>query len=390
MTENMPLGVLVCDDSALMRNLISRIIDGADGLAVVGKAMNGKFALQKIPLLKPDIILLDIEMPEMNGIEFLKERRKLGINIPVVILSSLARRGAQVTMEALNLGASDFIMKPSGAISEDIHVIGDHIVETVKAYGSQFRVHSGNKPLFPGPSSPRMAATRAASPPSKPATPAPVSRTSLYPEFPAAATVGQRTLPEKVDLLAIGISTGGPNALRKVFASLDRDFPVPIVVVQHMPPGFTLEFARSLDRICRLDVKEAEEGDVLVPGRILITPGDKHLEVEKMRLSSIVHLVDSPQVNGHRPSVDVLFKSVAREFANHVVAVIMTGMGRDGAREIGTIQRLGGITVGQDAESCVVYGMPKVAADHNYLDHVVKLPEMADTLTRLVKNPSYS
>ncbi len=384
----MPLGVLVCDDSALMRNLISRIIDGAEGLAVVGKAMNGKFALQKIPLLKPDIILLDIEMPEMNGIEFLKERRKQGINIPVVILSSLARRGAQVTMEALNLGASDFIMKPSGSISEDIHVIGDHIVETVKAYGSQYRQHTNNQPLFPGTPAAYKSAPPVRTPPPRPA--APVSRASLYPDFPAPAAPGQRSVPEGIDLLAIGISTGGPNALRKVFASLDRDFPVPIVVVQHMPPGFTLEFARSLDRICRLDVKEAEEGDVLVPGRILITPGDKHMEVEKMRLSSIVHLSDAPQVNGHRPSADVLFKSVAREFANRVVAVIMTGMGRDGAREIGTIQRLGGVTVGQDADSCVVYGMPKVAADHNYLDHVVKLPEMADTLTRLVKKPSYS
>ena len=359
MAENLPLGVLVCDDSALMRNLISRIIDGAEGLAVVGKAMNGRFALQKIPLLKPDIILLDIEMPEMNGIEFLKERRRQGITIPVVILSSLAKRGAQVTMEALGLGASDFIMKPSGAISEDIHVIGDHIVETVKAYGSQFRSHSGNVPLFPESIAvPRPEAKSPAPTPPQPAA-VPVLKSSLYPDFAPATPLNQRTLPGGIDLLAIGISTGGPNALRKVFAALENGFPVPIVVVQHMPPGFTQEFARSLDRICSLDVKEAEEGDILIPGRILITPGNRHMEVERRRLSGIVHLTDDPQVNGHRPSADVLFKSVAGQYGNRSVAVIMTGMGRDGAREIGTIQKAGGITVAQDAESCIVYGMPK-------------------------------
>ena len=386
MTKNLPLGVLVCDDSALMRNLISRIIDGAEGLAVVGKAMNGKFALQKIPLLKPDLILLDIEMPEMNGIEFLKERRRQGMKVPVVILSSLARRGAQITMEALNLGASDFIMKPSGSISEDIHVVGDQIVETVRAYGSQYRRQTGNVPLMPE------------SPVSAPVLPRPPRtvptllrevRDKRIPDFPSPRPRNERKLPAGIDLLAIGISTGGPNALRKVFAAIDRDLPVPVVVVQHMPAGFTREFANSLDRISGLEIKEAEEGDLLSPGRVLITPGNKHIQVEKRRLSGIAHLSDIPPVNGHRPSVDVLFKSVAEEYGNRALAVIMTGMGRDGAREIGTLQRMGGVTIAQDEESCIVYGMPKVAVEHGYIDHVVKLQDMADTIGRLVRAPSY-
>jgi len=385
-TENLPLGVLVCDDSALMRNLISRIVDGADGLTVVGKAMNGKFALQKIPLLKPDLILLDIEMPEMNGIEFLKERRRQGIKVPVVILSSLARRGAQITMEALNLGASDFIMKPSGSISEDIHVVGDQIVETVRAYGSQYRRQTGNVPLMPDSPVSAPAVPR-------PAAPAPMLlreiRDKRIPEFPPSRPRHERQLPSGIDLLAIGISTGGPNALRKVFAAMDRDLPVPLVVVQHMPAGFTQEFARSLDRISGLEIKEAEEGDLLSPGRVLITPGNRHIRVEKRRLSGIVHLSDDEPVNGHRPSADVLFKSAAAEYGNRVLAVIMTGMGRDGAREIGTIHRMGGVTLAQDEESCIVYGMPKVAVDHGYIDHIVKLQDMADTISRLVRSPSY-
>ncbi|WP_319559574.1 chemotaxis response regulator protein-glutamate methylesterase [Marispirochaeta sp.] len=388
MTENLPLGVLICDDSALMRNLISRIIDGAEGLTVVGKAMNGKFALQKIPLLKPDLILLDIEMPEMNGIEFLKERRRQGIKVPVVILSSLARRGAQITMEALNLGASDFILKPSGSISEDIHVVSDQIVTTVRAYGAQYRRHTGNVPLLPDTAE---SVTRALVPPRHEEIIPPLReiREKRIVDFSLPRPRHERQLPSGIDLLAIGISTGGPNALRKVFAAMERNLPVPVVVVQHMPAGFTGEFARSLDRISGLEVKEAEEGDLLNPGRVLITPGNRHIEVEKRSLSGIVHLTENEPVNGHRPSADVLFKSVAAEYGNRAVAVIMTGMGRDGAREIGTIQRMGGVTIAQDAESCIVYGMPKVAIDHGYIDHVVKLQDMADTIGRLVRSPSY-
>jgi two-component system chemotaxis response regulator CheB len=188
-----------------------------------------------------------------------------------------------------------------------------------------------------------------------------------------------------VELAAIGISTGGPNALRQVFQHLAPDLPVPVVLVQHMPSGFTTEFAKSLDRICPLEVKEAADGDILKRGRVLLCPGDYHLTVEKRRLAAVVRLNQSEPVNGHRPSVDVLFSSVAKEYGGSCLAVIMTGMGKDGAREIGSIHAKGGITVGQDETSSIVYGMPKVAAEMGHLQHIVSLEEMAETINRLVK-----
>jgi two-component system chemotaxis response regulator CheB len=378
------ISVLICDDSALMRNLIGRIIESSSDLVVAGKAMNGKFALEKIPRLDPDVMILDLEMLEMNGIEFLKERKRLGIEVPVVILSSLARRGAQITMEALALGASDFIMKPSGSVSEDIHTIGEHIIETVRAYGSKYkRQRKGGTIPRPEPVEtvkPPVLERRIEKP--EPAYELPARQRD---QFPKPLPPSERKPSGQIEIVAIGISTGGPNALREVFAHIDKDLPVPVVVVQHMPAGFTAEFAKSLDRICPLEVKEAEEGDILSPGRILIAPGHSHVEVEKRRLAAVVHLSQAEQMNGHRPSADVLFASVSKEYGNTALAVIMTGMGRDGAREIGSIYNGGGITIGQDEHSCVVYGMPKVAIENGYIQHIVSLSDMAPTINRIVK-----
>jgi two-component system, chemotaxis family, protein-glutamate methylesterase/glutaminase len=368
-----PVSVLVVDDSALMRNLISKIIEATPGLAVAEKAMNGVFALQKIPRCDPDVIVLDIEMPEMNGIDFLKERKRLGIEIPVIILSSLAKEGAAVTMEALALGAADFITKPSGSVSSDIHTVAGQLSRLLLAYGSQHQRRKGKTPpkyqfeaperMFePVPVLEVRAAERVKSPP-----PVPLRQ------------------PGPIELIAIGISTGGPNALREVFAKIDADLPQPVLVVQHMPPGFTEEFAKSLDRICPLDVKEAADGDLVKPGRVLIAPGDKHIVVEKKSLGSVVRLSDAPLENGQRPSADVLFGSVARVYANKAMGVIMTGMGRDGARELGSIYREGGLTLGQDEASCVVYGMPKVAFELGHVSQQVSLGEMAATISRLAK-----
>ena len=364
-----PISVLVVDDSALMRNLISRIVESTPGLKVADKAMNGLFALQKIPRCNPDVIVLDIEMPEMNGIEFLKERKKLGIDIPVVILSSVARQGAQITMEALALGAEDFITKPSGSVSSDIHTVAAELGRLLLAYGSQYQKSKGKEiPHLRFESPERLfepawnlkPVTRDIKPPIKPA-----------------------KTPASTEIIAIGISTGGPNALREVFAKIDPNLQQPVVVVQHMPAGFTEEFASSLNRICPLEVKEAAEGDVLKPGRILIAPGDWHITVEKKSLAGIVHVNQDPLENGHRPSADVLFRSVAKEFGNKALAVIMTGMGKDGARELGSIYREGGLTLGQDEGSCVVYGMPKVAWEMGHVMEQVSLSAMADRISAL-------
>ncbi|GHV70342.1 chemotaxis response regulator protein-glutamate methylesterase [Spirochaetia bacterium] len=375
--------VLIVDDSALMRNLIGKMVEATPGLVIGDKAMNGKFALDKIPRVSPDVIVLDLEMPEMNGIQFLQKRKELGIKIPVIILSSIAARGAEITMEALSLGACDFIQKPSGSISEDIHTVKDILVGMLLGYGGQYRRLNGKKVLGPGEAPPK---------PAIPATGDFSSRISnalhtglsASPSAPVKAAPPLRK-PGKTEIIAIGISTGGPDALRVVFSKLDADLQVPIVVVQHMPPGFTFEFAKSLDRICPLEVKEAEEGDLIKPGRILIAQGNKHLEVEKKSLASVVHLTDAPLTSGHRPSADVLFASVAKYYGNHALGVIMTGMGRDGAEQIGQIYTEGGITLGQDEASAVVYGMPRVAYELGHVQEQVSLQNMASKICTVAK-----
>jgi len=310
------ISVMIVDDSVLMRKLIGKMLDDDPEIVVEAKAMNGKFALAKMNTHKPDIIILDLEMPEMDGITFLKEKHKLRNNIPVIILSSIATKGAAITMEALNLGASDFITKPSGSVSLDIADIGDRLKSLIKAYGRDYIRRNGHKPAFrqtvQEPIQSRIDSRR----------------TSMSTTRPTAGTIWEKITPEckhgKFEILAIGISTGGPNALRKVFAMLPGDFPIPIVVVQHMPAGFTKEFAKGLDRISAIDVKEAEDGDLLKPGRALIAPGDRHISVEKKSLSGLVRLLDTELVSGHKPSADVLFESIAKQYGRNSIGVWYT------------------------------------------------------------------
>jgi two-component system chemotaxis response regulator CheB len=332
--------------------------------------------------VNPDIIVLDLEMPEMNGIEFLKERKKQGITIPVVILSSLAARGAEITMEALSLGASDFVQKPSGSVSEDIHTVKDTLVGMLLGYGGQYRRSQGKRVA------PTIDFTAKTITPLRADAPRPDSVGAILgvtsgTESSKPITPVRR--PAKTEIIAIGISTGGPDALRVVFANLDKDLKTPIVVVQHMPQGFTSEFAKSLDRVCPLDVKEAEEGDAILPGRILIAQGNKHLEVERRGVEVKAHLSDAPLVSGHRPSADVLFASVALVYTNHALGVIMTGMGRDGAAQLGTIYKEGGMTLGQDESSAVVYGMPRVAFELGHVQEQVSLAKMARRICDIAK-----
>jgi two-component system chemotaxis response regulator CheB len=395
------VSVLIVDDSALMRSLIGKIIEATPGLRIADKAMNGRFALQKIARSKPDIIVLDIEMPEMNGLEFLRERKKIGIDIPVVILSSIAKEGARVTMECLDLGACDFVTKPSGSESADLHTIASQLVGLLSGYGSQYqlkkiagtakripeeilksyesRIVDVEKELYV-PGEVRQESAAAVIPQATLAAIARDKRASATP-----ATI-QKPIPNRkpgpLEIIAIGISTGGPNALREVFARLDPELPQPIVVVQHMPPGFTEEFANSLNKICPLEVREAREGDLIKPGRILIAPGDKHLEVEHRSLGTIAHLSDAPPQNGHRPSADVLFASVRKEFQNRALGIIMTGMGKDGAAELAELFREGSRTIGQDEESSIVYGMPRVAWEFGGVMEQVSLANMAQAINK--------
>jgi two-component system chemotaxis response regulator CheB len=354
------ISVLVVDDSALMRKLVSAMIEEEAGLRVADTAMNGKIALEKAARLHPDVIVLDIEMPVMNGIEFLKERKRLGIRVPVVVLSSVAEKGAAVTMECLALGASDFVTKPSGSISTDISKVKKQVNDLLLAYGGRYQWRF--KKFMKAEAHEADEAEAA-------------TRKEITPLL----------RPGRVEVIVIGISTGGPDALRVVFENLKADLAAPILVVQHMPPGFTLEFARSLDKVCPLEVKEAEEGDEVRPGRILIAEGSHHLEVERKGGRGIAHLTSAPLVSGHRPSADVLFLSAAMAYHNHVLGVIMTGMGRDGAAQLGSIYREGGLTLGQDEASSVVYGMPRVAFEMGHVMEQVSLERMAGRISEVAR-----
>lgn len=392
------ISVLICDDSALMRNLIGRIVDDYEGLKVAGKAENGQDLLNKIPELKPDVILLDIEMPVMNGVDFLKERKARKIDIPVIILSSIATEGAAVTMQCLDLGASDFITKPGGSsVTLKISDVSNEIVEYIAAYGGAYANSKGKQ--IPDPDyfhhqiklkeAERFVIQKKGEEAAKANI---IKKTDLTTSSLWSAPKKKEPVnlvPEreggKIDLIAIGISTGGPNALREVFKMIDPHLKQPILVVQHMPAGFTQEFAASLNNICPLTVTEAKDGEPIVGGHVYIAPGGYHMLVEDRALGKFIKLNQEDQRNGHRPSVDVLFESVAGIYKNHALGVIMTGMGKDGAAQLAEMRKKGAWTLGQDQESCIVYGMPKVAFEMGGVQKQVPLKKMADEISALAR-----
>ena len=392
------ISVLICDDSALMRNLIGRIIADYEGLEVVGKAENGKDLLEKIPLYKPDVILLDIEMPVMTGVQFLEKRRELKIDIPVIILSSIATEGASVTMRCLELGASDFITKPGGSsVTLKISDVSSDIIEYVSSYGGSYAALHGKRVPDPdffshqiklkaaaqfvaqkkGEDVARLAAVTKAE--------FPATTSWMAPRNKEPAVI----IPERegghIEIIAIGISTGGPNALRDVLPHISPDLKQPILIVQHMPAGFTAEFAESLDRICPLTVTEAKDGEPILSGHVYIAPGNYHMTVEKRSISAAIRLNQNELRNGHRPSADELFESIARCYQNKALGVIMTGMGRDGAAQLTEMRKKGAWTLGQDAQSCIVYGMPKVAWEMGGVQKQVPLEKLADEINALAK-----
>jgi len=340
-----PVRVLVIDDSALMRKLIPQIIERDPAIQVVGTAMDGEFGLKKIDELHPHVVTLDLEMPRMDGMETLRRIMRQH-KLPVIMVSATTTEGASSTFKALALGAFDFVSKPRDAAVAKMDEIGNELIAKIKAAAK---------------AEPRVKA--------------------LIPSEPTKAQKpSQRQKLPPTKLVAIGISTGGPNALQYMLSQIPGDFPGTIVVVQHMPEGFTEMFARRLNECCAIDVKEAKSGDLLLAGRALICPGNRHIRVRRMAMGDVVVLADDERVNGHRPSADVLFKSAAMEFGANTVGVIMTGMGEDGADGLGAIKGQGGVTIAQDEASCVVYGMPKAAIERGYAQRVVSLELIANTL----------
>ena len=339
-----PVKVLVVDDSALMRKLIRQMLERDNSIEVVGTAMDGNFALKKIEELQPQVVTLDLEMPGLNGIDTLKAIMRKG-RLPVIVVSSHTTAGASVTLKALALGAFDFVAKPRD-VSAHMADIATELINKIKAAAHSKGIK--NQPIIEGEQR--------------------VEKSAVASSQPATRVV------------AIGVSTGGPNALQYLLSQLPGDFPGTIVVVQHMPEGFTEMFARRLDECCAIRVKEAASGDLLLAGRALICPGNRHLKAKKLPLGEVAVLCDDARVNGHRPSVDVLFRSVAEEFGERGIAVLMTGMGEDGASGMGAVKAAGGVTIAQSEDSCVVYGMPKAAIERGYVTRVVALDALANTL----------
>ena len=338
--------VLVVDDSALMRKLIPAILARESSIEVVGTAMDGAFALKKIEELKPDVVTLDLEMPRMDAMETLRliMRRT---PLPVILFSTHSKEGGYATFKALAMGAVDFLAKPKDA-SSHLDEIADQLIAKIKV--AKRAVGRKLPPAVIEETAAPKKATRAALPPRR--------------------------------VIAIGISTGGPNALQFVLSQIPADFQSAIVIVQHMPEGFTEMFAKRLDECCALEVHEARSGDLLLAGRVLICPGNRHMMVRRMPRGDMVILSDGPPVNGHRPSADVLFHSVAQEFGLTTVGILMTGMGDDGAEGLGAIKAAGGMTIAQSEDTCVVSGMPRAAILKGYANKIVPLDGLSAYLVR--------
>jgi two-component system chemotaxis response regulator CheB len=339
--------VLVVDDSALMRKLIPLILERDPDIEVVGTAMDGAFALKKIDELHPDVVTLDLEMPRMDGIETLRMIMR-NAPLPVIVFSTHSKEGAYSTFKALALGAIDFVAKPKEASAGHLDPVANQLIEKIKV-AKRAGAAKITPRLEPEPSrGHNQKPSRSLLPPSR--------------------------------VIAIGISTGGPNALQFVLSQIPGDIPAAFVVVQHMPEGFTDMFARRLDECCALEVQEAKSGDLLLAGRVLICPGNRHMMVRRMTRGEMVVLSDGPPINGHRPSVDVLFHSVAQEFGPTAVGIQMTGMGDDGAEGLGAIKASGGLTIAQSEDTCVVSGMPHSAIVKGYANKIVPLENMGTYL----------
>jgi two-component system chemotaxis response regulator CheB len=362
-----PTKVLIVDDSPFMRKALERMLQAPD-IVVVGSARDGLDALEKIPLLNPDIVTLAIEMPRLDGLGCLK---RIMAEMPraVLMVSSLTQEGAQVTLEALAAGAVDFIGKESSLASASILQIQQDLQEKVRKLARSPRFRS-SRPALPAPS-PLLGQPR----------PSLIPHAAIPLPPQAVARVGAIGGP-MAELLAIGCSTGGPKALQDLLPALPRTLPVPCLVVQHMPASFTGAFAERLNSICQVEVKEAQHGEVARPGVVYIAPGGQHLLYHQRGLGGTLELSAEPSTSLHRPSVDIMFQSIADSCNRQVLAMILTGMGADGARGMAALKAKGAHTLAEAEESCVVYGMPRAAFERGCVDQVAPLGDMAGILRK--------
>ncbi|MGF6779493.1 protein-glutamate methylesterase/protein-glutamine glutaminase [Paraburkholderia sp. GAS334] len=339
--------VLCVDDSALIRSLMTEIINAQPDMTVVATAPDPLVARDLIKQHNPDVLTLDVEMPRMDGLDFLEKLMRLR-PMPVVMVSSLTERGNEITLRALELGAVDFVTKPKVGIRDGMLDYAEKLADKVRA-AARARVRQAAPAPQPGAHA------------HAPAAPAPLFNNPLL-------------STEK--LIIVGASTGGTEAIREVLVPLPPDAPA-VLIAQHMPPGFTKSFAQRLNGLCRITVKEAEHGERVLPGHAYIAPGHAHLLLARSGANYIAHLSDEPPVNRHRPSVDVLFRSAAQHAGKNAVGVILTGMGRDGAAGLLDMKKAGAYTLAQDEASCIVFGMPREAIAMGAADEIASLSEMS-------------
>jgi two-component system chemotaxis response regulator CheB len=350
--------VLVVDDAVVVRKLITETLRDDPELEVVGTAPNGRLALQKIPQVNPDIITLDMEMPEMDGLATLREVRQLYPKLPVIMFSTLTQKGAVSTLEALSLGANDYVTKPAnvGGVTAGVERLQQELIPKIKVHCGRFSASAHEHP----------------------------ATIDICKKAPPG-TLGP-PLPGPIEIVCIGTSTGGPNALAEVFSNLPAKFPVPIVIVQHMPPLFTAMLAKRLTAHSAVPCHEGVEGMPLERGHAYLAPGGHHMELLKQGTRVTVHLQEGAPENSCRPAVDVLFRSVARIYGSSILGVVMTGMGQDGLRGCELIREQRGHVVVQDEASSVVSGMPGYIARAGYADKVIPLDQIAGEISRRVRD----
>jgi two-component system chemotaxis response regulator CheB len=362
-----PLRVLVVDDTVVYRKVVSDVIDELPDAEVVGVAHDGKIAMSKIGFLKPDLLTLDIEMPEMNGLEVLDRIRTDAPDTGAVMLSTLTREGGEMTMRALELGAFDFIPKPeTRSLNESKLAVKRSLGPILKAYARRKALRS----VLKSPQALREKETTAHYA-------APVERKTRF----------ESRREEKSEIVCIGISTGGPGALARMLPDLTAAVHVPILIVQHMPPVFTQSLAKSLDAKCPMTVKEAADGEPVTPDTIFIAPGGKQMKLAAGAdgKTRIIRITNDPPENSCKPSVDYLFRSVAHHYVGRATAVIMTGMGTDGTDGLRVMKKNGAIVIAQDQGSSTVYGMPKEAVDAGVVDVVSPLDRIAEEIRKTVQ-----
>lgn len=350
--------VLVVDDAVVVRKLITETLRRDPGLEVVGVAANGKIALQKIPQVNPDLLTLDIEMPELDGLATVREVRKLYPKLPIIMFSTLTEKGAVATLEALSLGANDYVTKPAnvGSVTEAMDRLEQELIPKIKVHCRHLTVATEARQDVKADGG-RV-----------PFTPPPPPRSG------------------PIEMVCLGTSTGGPNALTEVFANLPADFPVPIVIVQHMPPMFTAMLAERLKAHSAIPCHEGAEGQVIERGHAYLAPGGRHMEVQRPGIRAVLRLHDGPPENSCRPAVDVLFRSVASVYGGSVLGVVMTGMGQDGLRGCEIIHEKHGQVVVQDEATSIVWSMPGCVAKAGYADKTVPLNQIAGEITRRVRD----